>query len=97
MITAVILSALFLASYLTYHAQAGSVRLQKQGWVRPVYFAILISHSTLAAAVVPLVALSLGHALAHRFAQHRRWARWTLPVWVYVSISGIVVYWILYW
>jgi uncharacterized membrane protein YozB (DUF420 family) len=96
MISALILSALFLASYLTYHSEAGSIRLQKQGWIRPVYFTILVSHSVLAALLLPLVGFTLRHALAEKFTRHREIARWTLPVWVYVSITGILVYWILY-
>lgn len=93
---AVIVSALFLASYLTYHLQQGTVRLQKTGWIRPVYFTILISHSVLAIAVVPLVLVSLRQALAQRFARHRAIARWTLPIWIYVSVTGVLIYLILY-
>jgi uncharacterized membrane protein YozB (DUF420 family) len=96
MIAAVALSMVFLASYLIYHAEAGTVRLQKQGWIRPAYFAILISHTTLAVLVLPLVFLTLRQAFARRFSRHRCIARWTLPVWLYVSATGVVVYWILY-
>ena len=96
MIAAVATSSLFLACYLYYHAHAGSVRFPGQGWVRPVYFAILISHTVLAAAVVPLVLLALNHGLRERFDRHRRIARWAFPVWLYVSITGVIVYLMLY-
>ncbi len=97
MIAAVAISLLFLGSYVVYHAEAGTIRLQKQGWIRPAYFTILISHTSLALVVLPLVFLTLRQAFARRFSQHRRIARWTLPVWLYVSVTGVVVYWILYW
>jgi uncharacterized membrane protein YozB (DUF420 family) len=96
MITAVATSSLFLISYLYYHAHVGSVHFPGQGWIRPVYFTILISHTLLAATVVPLVLLSLNHALRQRFDRHRRIARWAYPVWLYVSITGVVVYVMLY-
>jgi uncharacterized membrane protein YozB (DUF420 family) len=96
MIAAVVTSSFFLASYLYYHAHVRSVHFPGQGWVRPVYFAILISHTILAAAVVPLVLLSLSHALRERFDRHRRISRWTFPVWLYVSVTGVVVYVMLY-
>jgi uncharacterized membrane protein YozB (DUF420 family) len=96
MMAAVATSTLFLASYLYYHAHVGSVRFPGQGWIRPVYFALLISHAILAAAVVPLVLLTLAAALRGRFARHRRIARWTYPIWLYVSVTGVVVYLILY-
>jgi uncharacterized membrane protein YozB (DUF420 family) len=89
-------SALFLASYLVYHFQVGSVRFQGQGAVRTLYFAILLSHTVLAAAVPPLALVTLWRALARRFDRHRRIARWTLPIWLYVSITGVLVYWMLY-
>lgn len=96
MIAAVATSTLFLASYLYYHAHVGSVRFPGQGWVRPVYFGLLISHTVLAAAVVPLVLLTLTAALRGRFERHRRIARWTYPIWLYVSITGVLVYLVLY-
>jgi uncharacterized membrane protein YozB (DUF420 family) len=96
MIAAVITSSVFLACYLYYHAHVGSVRFPGQGWVRPLYFAILISHTMLAAAVVPLVLLSLSYGLRARFDRHRRISRWTFPVWLYVSVTGVVVYIMLY-
>ncbi|HLW55173.1 MAG TPA: DUF420 domain-containing protein [Candidatus Angelobacter sp.] len=96
MIAAVVTSSVFLGCYLYYHAHVGSVRFPGQGWVRPVYFALLLSHTILAATVVPLVLLSLGAGLRGRFDRHRRIARWTFPVWLYVSVTGVVVYVMLY-
>lgn len=89
-------SALFLASYLVYHAQVGSVRFQGRGTIRAVYFAILVSHTVLAITIVPLVLWTLTHAVKGRFDRHRRIARVTLPLWGYVSVTGVVVYWMLY-
>ena len=89
-------SILFLVSYLTYHYQVGSVKFAGQGWIRPVYFAILISHTILAAVIVPLALVTLSRALAARFDRHVRIARWTLPIWLYVSVTGVVVYWMFY-
>jgi uncharacterized membrane protein YozB (DUF420 family) len=85
-------SSLFLASYLWYHAHAGVVRFTGRGWIRPVYFAILLSHTVLAAAIVPLVLVTLARGLRADFPRHARLARWTLPVWIYVSVTGVVVY-----
>lgn len=96
MVGAFAASTLFLVSYLTYHAQVGSVRFHGIGWIRPVYFTILITHTCLAVVIVPLVLRTLFLAANRRFAQHRAIARWTLPLWLYVSITGIVVYWLLY-
>lgn len=96
MMAAVATSSLFLISYLYYHAHVGSVHFPGQGWVRAVYFMVLISHTLLAAAVVPLVMLSLNYGLRSRFDRHRRISRWTFPVWLYVSITGVVVYIMLY-
>jgi uncharacterized membrane protein YozB (DUF420 family) len=96
MITAVITSTLFLISYLYYHAHVGSVRFQGTGWSRPVYFTILISHVVLAAAIVPLVLITLTRALRERFDRHRAIARWTFPLWLYVSVTGVLVYFMLY-
>jgi uncharacterized membrane protein YozB (DUF420 family) len=96
MIAAFITSSLFLASYLVYHAQVGNVRFMRQGLVRPVYFTILISHVTLAAVVLPLALVTLSRGLKARFPQHRRIARWTFPVWLYVSVTGVLVYVLLY-
>jgi uncharacterized membrane protein YozB (DUF420 family) len=96
MLAAVASSAAFLVSYLTYHAQVGSVRFQGQGPIRTVYFMILITHTILAAAIVPLVLITLNHGLRERFDRHRRIARVTLPLWAYVSVTGVVIYWMLY-
>jgi uncharacterized membrane protein YozB (DUF420 family) len=96
MIAAVATSSLFLISYLYYHYHVHSVHFPGQGWIRPVYFTILISHTLLAATVVPLVALSLNYGLRQKFDRHRRIARWTFPVWLYVSVTGVVVYIMLY-
>ena len=96
MIAAFTASSLFLVSYIVYHAQVGSVRFTRQGFVRPVYFAILISHVTLAAAVLPLAIITLSRGLKARYAQHRRIARWTFPIWLYVSVTGVLVYILLY-
>lgn len=96
MITAVVTSSLFLISYLYFHAHVGSVHFPGEGWVRPVYFSILISHTMLAAAVVPLVLLSLTYGLRGKFDRHRRVSRWTFPIWLYVSVTGVVVYIMLY-
>ena len=96
MVAAVATSSLFLITYLYYHAHVGSVRFPGQGWVRPVYFALLISHTLLAAAVVPLVLVTLTAALRGQIERHRRVARWTYPIWLYVSVTGVVVYLMLY-
>jgi uncharacterized membrane protein YozB (DUF420 family) len=96
MLAALGCSALFLASYLWYHAQVGSVRFTGQGAVRQLYFAVLISHTVLAAAILPLVAATVSRAWAGRFDRHRRIARITLPLWGYVSVTGVAVYWMLY-
>jgi uncharacterized membrane protein YozB (DUF420 family) len=96
MLTAVATSSLFLASYLYYHAHVGSVRFQGQGWSRPLYFALLISHTILAAATLPLVIVTLSRALRRRFDRHRAIARWTFPIWLYVSLTGVVIYFMLY-
>ncbi len=93
---AVAVSAVFLASYLTYHAEVGSIRFTETGWPRPLYFTVLLTHTVLAAAVVPLVLVTLVRALRARFDRHRRIARWTLPIWLYVSVTGVVVYLMLY-
>ena len=89
-------SAIFLASYLTYHAQVGSVRFQGRGPIRTVYFAILISHTILAIVIVPLALVTFVRARRGRFDRHRAIARVTLPLWAYVSVTGVVVYWMLY-
>jgi len=96
MLTAVVTSSLFLISYLYYHWHVGSVPFQGHGWSRPVYFSILVSHTTLAAAIVPLVIITLSRALRGRFDRHRAIARWTYPLWLYVSVTGVVIYFMLY-
>ncbi len=96
MIAAVVSSSLFLISYLYYHFHVGVVRFQGQGLVRPVYFGILITHTILAAVVVPLVIVTLVRALRGNFLRHRAVARWTYPVWMYVSVTGVVIYVMLY-
>jgi uncharacterized membrane protein YozB (DUF420 family) len=89
-------SILFLISYLIYHYQVGSVPFKRQGWIRPVYFTILITHTILAVSVVPLALITLFRAVRERFAAHRRIARWTFPIWLYVSVTGVIVYLMLY-
>jgi putative membrane protein len=96
MITALVLSSAFLTSYLVYHAHVGSVRFQGQGWVRTLYLSILATHTVLAAGVPVLAIVTLTRALRRRFDRHRAIARWTLPIWLYVSVTGVVVYWMLY-
>jgi uncharacterized membrane protein YozB (DUF420 family) len=96
MIGALVVSCLFLASYLYYHAHVGSRRFPGVGWIRTAYLAILLTHTVLAAAVVPLAVVTLSRALRRRFDRHRRIARWTLPIWLYVSVTGVVVYVMLY-
>lgn len=96
MLGALACSALFLVSYLVYHFQVGSVRFRGTGTVRTVYLAILLTHTVLAAAVPVLALVTLSRALAAKFDRHRAIARWTLPIWLYVSVTGVVVYWMLY-
>ena len=96
MLSAFAASSLFLISYLVYHYQVGSVAFKGQGLIRVVYFTILISHTILAATIVPLVLVTLSRALKGSFERHKRIARWTLPLWLYVSITGVIVYWMLY-
>jgi uncharacterized membrane protein YozB (DUF420 family) len=96
MIAAFVTSSLFLVCYIVYHAQVGSVRFTRQGFVRPLYFTILITHVTLAAAILPLAIITLSRALKARYDRHRAIARWTLPIWLYVSVTGVLVYVLLY-
>ena len=96
MLLALLTSALFLVSYLTYHYHAGSVRYRGTGWTRPAYFTLLITHTVLAAAVMPLALVTAGRALRGQFDRHVRLARWTLPIWLYVSVTGVVIYLMLY-
>ncbi|HSD50655.1 MAG TPA: DUF420 domain-containing protein [Candidatus Methylomirabilis sp.] len=96
MLSAFVVSCLFLMSYLTLRYYAGITHFTGQGWIRPVYFTILTSHTILAAGIVPLALITLSRALRGRFDRHARIARWTLPLWLYVSVTGVLVYWILY-
>ena len=96
MLAAFATSALFLASYLVYHFNVGSVAITGQGTIRTVYFTILISHIILAIVILPMAIVTLLRALRGQFESHRRLAKWTLPLWLYVSVTGVVVYWMLY-
>jgi uncharacterized membrane protein YozB (DUF420 family) len=96
MIAAFITSAVFLVCYLVYHAQVGSVRFTRQGFVRYLYFTVLVTHVVLAAAVLPLAIVTLSKGLNERYRQHRAVARWTFPIWLYVSVTGVLVYVLLY-
>lgn len=96
MIAAVAASSLFLACYVFFHYKVGNILFLGQGWSRPVYFSILISHVILAIVIVPLAVITLTRGLNGRYAQHRTIARWTWPLWMYVSVTGVVVYFMLY-
>jgi uncharacterized membrane protein YozB (DUF420 family) len=96
MIAAFCVSVLFLIGYVVYHLEVGSVRFTRQGIVRPIYFGVLISHIILAATVPPLAIITLWRGLQGRYGTHRRIARWTLPIWLYVSVTGVLVYVLLY-
>jgi uncharacterized membrane protein YozB (DUF420 family) len=96
MLTAFAVSVVFLISYIVYHAEVGVIRFQKAGLIRGIYLTILFTHTLLAAAVPPLAIITLSRALRGRFDRHRALARWTLPIWLYVSVTGVVVYWMLY-
>ncbi len=96
MISAFAVSTAFLISYLVYHYRVGSVPFQGQGWIRPVYFAILISHTILAVVIVPMILVTLRRAWLQKFDKHRIIARYTLPLWMYVSLTGVFVYFLLY-
>jgi len=96
MISAFVVSTAFLVSYLVYHYRVGSVPFQGHGWIRPAYFTLLISHTILAVVIVPLILVTLRRAWLERFDKHRVIARWTLPLWFYVSVTGVIVYVLLY-
>jgi len=96
MIAAFLTSMAFLVSYLAYHYRVGHVAFQGQGWIRPVYFTLLLTHTVLAAVIVPMIIITLRRAWLERFDKHRLIARWTLPLWLYVSITGVIVYLMLY-
>jgi uncharacterized membrane protein YozB (DUF420 family) len=97
MVSAVVASSLFLISYVIYHLRAGKVVMfQGQGWIRPFYFALLTSHTILAIVIVPLIVVTLRRAWLERFDKHRLIARWTLPLWFYVSVTGVIIYFMVY-
>ena len=96
MISALVVSAMFLTSYVIYHLNVGSVPFQKTGWIRTVYFLVLIPHVILAVAIVPLILVTVSRALSNRFDKHKQIAKITLPLWLYVSVTGVIVYLMLY-
>src|ERR1700748_1875361 len=96
MIAAFLTSTAFLISYLAYHYRVGHVAFQGQGWIRPVYFVFLLTHTVLAAVIVPMIIITLRRAWLERFDKHRIIARWTLPLWLYVSVTGVIVYLMVY-
>jgi putative membrane protein len=96
MIAAFVCSAVFLCFYLYFHFNAGVIRFGGHGAARAIYLTILITHTTLAVVIVPLILMTLSRALGGRFAAHRAIAKWTLPLWLYVSVTGVIVYWMLY-
>jgi uncharacterized membrane protein YozB (DUF420 family) len=96
MLAAFTTSTLFLICYIVYHAQVGSVRFTRQGFVRPLYYTILVTHVALAAATLPLAIITLSRGLKMHYARHRAIARWTFPIWLYVSVTGVLVYVLLY-
>jgi uncharacterized membrane protein YozB (DUF420 family) len=96
MIAAFLTSTAFLISYLLYHYRVGHVAFQGQGWIRPVYFTLLLTHTVLAVVIVPMIIVTLRRAWLERFDKHRLIARWTLPLWLYVSVTGVIVYLMVY-
>jgi len=102
MISAFGTSVIFLACYLTYHTwlavvlKQGPTRFENPAWFRPIYLAILLTHTVLAAAIVPMILITLNHARRQRFERHKQIARWTWPLWMYVSVTGVLIYWLLY-
>lgn len=96
MLAAFAVSSIFLVSYVIYHLRVGSVHFQGQGWIRPFYFALLGTHTILAAVIVPMILITLRRAWREQFDKHRLIARWTLPLWFYVSVTGVIVYVLLY-
>ena len=96
MISAFAVSSTFLVSYLIYHYRVGHVAFQGQGWIRPVYFVLLLTHTVLAIVIVPMILVTLRRAWLERFDRHRVIARWTLPLWFYVSVTGVIVYLMVY-
>lgn len=96
MIGAFLVSTIFLISYVVYHFNAGRTVFKDPAWFRPIYLTILLTHTVLAVAIVPMVLITLSRALKQRFDQHRRIARWTWPLWMYVSVTGVIIYLLLY-
>ena len=96
MISAFAVSSVFLVSYLLYHYRVGHVAFHGQGWIRPVYFVLLTSHTILAVAIVPMILVTLRRAWLGKFDRHRVIARWTLPLWFYVCVTGVIVYFMVY-
>ena len=96
MISAFAVSSVFLVSYLVYHYRVGHVAFQGQGWIRPVYFTLLTTHTILAVVIVPMILVTLRRAWLEKFDRHRAIARWTLPLWFYVSVTGVIVYLMVY-
>ena len=96
MLSAVTCSVVFLICYLTYHAQVGTTRFLNPAWFRPIYLTLLTTHTILAAAIVPLIIITLSRALRQRFDKHKKIARWTWPLWMYVSVTGVIIYLLLY-
>jgi uncharacterized membrane protein YozB (DUF420 family) len=96
MVSAFTCSMVFLACYLYFHFHAGIIRFGGEGWIRPVYFALLLSHTILAVTILPLAIITLSYALREKFASHMKIAHWTFPLWLYVSVTGVVIYWLLY-
>jgi putative membrane protein len=96
MIAAFLTSTAFLVSYLAYHYRVGHVVFQGQGWIRPVYFTLLLTHTVLAVVIVPMILVTLRRAWLQKFDKHRLIARWTLPLWMYVSVTGVIVYLMVY-
>ncbi len=96
MLSAVVTSTLFLACYITYHAKAGRTVFKEPEWFRPIYLTLLVSHTILAVTIVPMVIITLSRALRQRFDLHKKIARWTWPLWMYVSVTGVIIYLLLY-
>jgi uncharacterized membrane protein YozB (DUF420 family) len=96
MVSAFVCSTVFLGCYLYFHFHAGIIQFGGHGWVRPFYFTLLTTHTILAVAIVPLVLITLTRAVRRQFGRHREIARWTFPIWLYVSITGVIIYWLLY-
>jgi putative membrane protein len=96
MVAAFLTSTAFLISYVAYHYRVGHVAFQGQGWIRPVYFTLLLTHTVLAAVIVPMIIITLRRAWIEKFDKHRIIARWTLPLWLYVSVTGVIVYLMVY-